>query len=338
LTDLFGIAKSQPTDAHAATVALHNCQQQLKQMSESGNLVCEVIRLNDDEITTAADIRAGVGAQAHPLYLWEYQSTSSKVYLAGSIHVLKASLYPLPPQLEQAFQKSSILGLEVDSEKYPVAEVQRKMLDYALLPDGKTLKQVLPGDLLQRLNSELEELGISPQHVAQYKPSMIMNQLVVLRLQALGYLPQHGLEQHFRSKLGTKTIIELESIDAQLELLFNQPLDVQIQLLDEALAMDEDLEPLLADMLTAWLAGDDDALLEFIQDQSGESELTRSFNVELLDRRNVQMVETIKQYLETPGTYFILVGAAHFIGDNGIISLLEKQGITGTRVMSNDQI
>ncbi|MCZ6619612.1 MAG: TraB/GumN family protein [Gammaproteobacteria bacterium] len=339
--DIYGIGHSQPTDVAAANRALRECQRKLVRQTGVSLIpkqTCEVVHLNEERVTTGADIRARVPEGAHPLYLWRYTSASATVYLAGSIHVLKPTLYPLAPQLERAFEQSDLLVLEVDTEKYPLDEMQRKMMDAALLREGLTLKKVLSAALLKRLKKSLASHGIDLKQVAQFKPAMVMNQLVVLRLQALGYSSEYGLEQHFRSKLENRQILELESIDMQFDVLFNQPLDVQIRLLADTLEMEDEIEPLLTEILGAWLAGDDESLSTLILQQSGDSELAQAFNRRLLDDRNVGMAKTIRHYLDTPGRYFVLVGAAHFIGEAGIVNLLEQQGITGQRVMSDEQI
>jgi uncharacterized protein YbaP (TraB family) len=38
------------------------------------------------------------------------------------------------------------------------------------------------------------------------------------------------------------------------------------------------------------------------------------------------MAEKIKEYLSTNNTYFVVVGAAHLVGDKGIAKLMEKAG------------
>ena len=49
------------------------------------------------------------------------------------------------------------------------------------------------------------------------------------------------------------------------------------------------------------------------------------------------MTARIAALLRTPGTYFVLVGAAHLIGDSGIVSRLAGQGIEGRRIDSDDR-
>ncbi|MCZ6709887.1 MAG: TraB/GumN family protein, partial [Gammaproteobacteria bacterium] len=132
-------------------------------------------------------------------------------------------------------------------------------------------------------------------------------------------------------------ILELESIESQLGLLFNQPMDTQIQLLTDTLDQEYLIEPLLAQMLVAWLSGNDDQFVELFALQGGDSPLAKAFNRQLLEERNVSMANKVRSYLSGQGTYFVLAGAAHFIGAEGIVALLADQEILGHRVMSNER-
>ena len=46
----------------------------------------------------------------------------------------------------------------------------------------------------------------------------------------------------------------------------------------------------------------------------------------LIYERNRRMVSKIQDFLGTGDTYFIVVGAGHLVGSEGIIRLLEKRG------------
>src|SRR5919199_387971 len=48
--------------------------------------------------------------------LWRVRSGSNAVYILGSIHFLKKENYPLKKELEDAFQHSKKLVLEIDLE------------------------------------------------------------------------------------------------------------------------------------------------------------------------------------------------------------------------------
>ncbi|MEZ5549498.1 MAG: TraB/GumN family protein [Pseudomonadales bacterium] len=327
-----GIAHSQPNDLAAALAALQACEAERRGIGES----CEIKRLNTEAVTTGAEIRADLPPGPHALYLWRYQGERAVVYLAGSIHVLKPSLYPLPAQYDAAFAGSDQLVVEVDVSRYAPAELQQRAARYIQLnPQGTTLQSVLPAPLYRRLVSRLSSYGMSEASVTGMKPGFLMNQLVIARLFSLGYLQEYGVEQHFLQQRGQRKVLELETLDTQLRLLYDQPMPTQIQLLADTLDQEPEVEAIIADMLRAWLSGDDARLLALFEEQSGTSELSRAFTRQLLDDRNIGMAQTIRGYLQGSGTYFVLIGAAHFVGEKGIISLLDRQGIRGRRITTD---
>lgn len=333
-----GLVHSQPHDLAASVLSLEQCQR-----NAPAGRHCEVVRLNDQRITTGAEILDRVPDSRHPLFLWRYQRGATVLYLAGSIHILKPSLYPLPAQFEEAFRSADYLVLEVDVTALADHEIQQRTLEYARLPDGQTLRGVLPPPLLQRLDRHLADFGLSSAMLQRVKPALVMNQVVVSRLLTLGYLPDSGLENHFIAQRRHQQVLELESIDQQLALLFGQPLETQVQLLAETLEVEDQIEPLLADMLVAWLSGDDAAFLELFKAQSGDSPASEAFVRQLLDERNDDMAEAVLGFLQggrdgEPATYFVLVGAAHLVGERGIVALLAEQGVEGERIHSDERI
>jgi len=329
---IIGIAQGQSNDVAAATIALQRCEAQ--RTADAGQ--CEIHQLNSETVTRGRDILAQVPQSPHPLYLWKYQGPRSTVFLAGSIHLLKPSLYPLPVQYQQAYADTDYLVLEVNTDSYSPQDIARQTLQLARLPAGQTLTEVLPGPMYQRLRSHLERYGLGGAAIDGLKPSLLMNQLVVARLLALGYLPEHGVEEHYLLQVGSREVMQLETLESQLKLLFEQPMPVQIQLLADTLELEMAIEPVLTGLLVAWLSGDDAALEKLFEAQTGDSDLVRAFNEQLLDQRNVKMVERIREIIDTgDGSYFVLVGAAHYLGDKGIPALLSAQGVQGRRITSD---
>jgi uncharacterized protein YbaP (TraB family) len=46
----------------------------------------------------------------------------------------------------------------------------------------------------------------------------------------------------------------------------------------------------------------------------------------LVDDRNLTMTASLEQYLKGKESCFVVIGAAHLLGDNGIIKLLQSKG------------
>ena len=87
--------------------------------------------------------------------------------------------------------------------------------------------------------------------------------------------------------------------------------------------MVEELFPVLLDnYLRRDLAG-----LVKIQDRYmyPESDIDDRFMNELLDKRNIRMVERMQEFLKQ-GNAFIAIGALHLPGKAGVLHLLEQQG------------
>ena len=330
------VVQAMPNDLTAALQALQRCQ-------AAAGVACELERLNHERITTGAEIRAALPDDPHPLFLWRLRRDGTVVYLAGSIHVLKPSLYPLPAPFEAAFRAADHLVLEVNLAALSEPEIQRQTLSRARLPAGTTLHGLLPPDLQATLQAALPAYGLTLEALDGLRPALVMNQLVVARLMSLGYLPDSGLESHFLARAGTREVLELESLEAQLTLLLDQPMDTQLALLADAVATAPEVEPLLTGLVTAWLAGDDARFLELFRAQSGDAPELAAFQRALLDDRNVDMAARIAALLTAPAeappaTYFVLVGAAHLVGRAGVVALLEERGFQVERIRSDAKI
>ncbi len=51
-----------------------------------------------------------------------------------------------------------------------------------------------------------------------------------------------------------------------------------------------------------------------------------SFKNKLLDERNERMVDKLMDCFKTGKKYLVIVGAAHMVGEKGLIQLLKKKG------------
>ncbi len=299
---------------------------------------CALTELADTPVITAVDIKARVSTDPHPLYLWRFEANGSTVYLAGSIHILKPGFYPLPRQFEHAFAQSDYLALEVDTTQTSPSTMQALSLKYAQLPAATKLSSVLPATTYTQLANILREYGVDLQFFEQLKPNFVTQQLAVLALLSVGYEPESGLESHFRRKRGSRPVLQLETVEFQLDLLFDVALETQVQMTEAMLTQMPNFESVTADLITAWLAGDDASFAAATEAQSGDTPELMAFSEALIEARNHGMADAVTGYLQRPGTYFVLIGSAHLIGDEGVPKLLEKAGYKSIRYQSNSSL
>ena len=335
--DLVFSSGEQINRVQAAHTALANCRKSVAASPELESTgVCELARMDDIVVTPAQKLLPQAPA---PLFLWRFQHHEATVYLAGTIHVLKESLYPLPQPYLDAYAATQKLVFEVDLSRYPPAEVQQQTMAYATLPE-QSLRQSLPSETYSQLVSAGLIYGLPVGQMQAFKPMLAFQQLGLLGFIAMGYDPTFGIDHYF-GQLGEReaeNILQLETLDLQLKLLFDQPLDVQTAVLEQALADLGNIEQSTSALVSAYFNGDDARLLSLIEEQAGEHPLTRAFNAQLLDQRNRGMARTIQAYLASDQSYFVLVGAAHTVGPRGIVALLESAGFTGARIASNQTI
>ena len=86
-------------------------------------------------------------------------------------------------------------------------------------------------------------------------------------------------------------------------------------------------ESLLDPLYRAWLAGDLDELDRLLlrEERAANPEFEPVYE-KLYDRRNIAMAERLQALLRGEGSYFVIVGAGHLVGDKGIIRLLTDAG------------
>ena len=315
----------------AALEAKNKCKAATTEPKRQG--YCELVRMDDVPVTPASDLKPNT--ERHPLFLWRFVSNTSTIYIAGSLHLLKEGLYPLPNQYEQAFNLSNKLVLEINTDQLSPTEIYAKTQTAARLTDQRYLRESFSAQDYSRLAQAAALYGVPLQALQPYKPAMVYTQLSLMGFVALGYEPDLGVEEYFSKNKAPQDILQLESFDLQLSFLFAQSMETQIAVLMDTVEQLDEIETVASRLVQAWATGDDTTMASLIAEQNGESKLLNDFSRQLLDDRNEGMSKKITSYLNTNESYFVLVGAAHLAGPNSIIKLLEKNGIYGERIYSD---
>jgi hypothetical protein len=248
--------------------------------------------------------------------------------MLGSVHLLKKDVYPLSETIESAFEKSDTLAVEADINDISRLDIQ-KLMSSVFYSGDDTLEKHVSRDTFDAVKGQAERLGLPVEFVYNQKPWFLGLMLESLELMKSGYDPEYGIDKYFLSKAtGKKKILELESLDYQIDLLSGLD-DTEQELF--LLYTLKDLKILVQEvdkLIEAWKSG---------AAESMESTITRSFTEDrrfypiyekLIYKRNRNMTLKIEGFLRTSGTYFVVVGAAHLLGDRGIIQLLKEKGFT----------
>lgn len=262
--------------------------------------------------------------------LWEVHGKHNTVYLLGSIHVLRLSDYPLAPAVLEAYGNAKSVLMEVNMEELSSAQVQAEMLASAILPDGKTLLDVLGQQRYGRAAALAHEVGVELSMFDQFAPWFAAEAISQLQLAQLGFQPESGVEMYFmeRARSDGKSVAGLETVHDQISIFQDMPLDTQAEYLASSLEQAHDLPHEVDSMVRAWQQGDtqwfaNQLLSEFKQD----SRLYQS----VLGARNRKWLPKIEALLHDDKNYLVIVGTGHLVGAGSVIELLKKDGIGATQ-------
>jgi uncharacterized protein len=268
---------------------------------------------------------AGVYAadQQHHM-LWSLAGKTNKVYLLGSMHLLKES-EQLPAAIDSAYADAEALVMELDMDDLDPAQMQQAALELALQPEGRTLQQQLGPQTYQQFTAKTQALGIEPAMLDRFQPWFAAITLVQLQLMKMGFDPEAGVERRLtrRAAGDSKKIAGLETAREQLEILARLPDKQQREFLLYSVDDAERMVSEVDDLLSAWRSGDAAAMAKLLQEGFDEyPDLYRPLTVE----RNRKWLPQIEQLLDDREDYLVVVGALHLVGRDSVIDLLERKG------------
>jgi uncharacterized protein YbaP (TraB family) len=257
--------------------------------------------------------------EAKKSFCWKVSSKTSTLYLLGSVHMGTPDMVPLAKNVEDAFDSSQYVFVEVDPEKADKATVMQKLMYTP--PD--TLKNNISEKTYNEIVDFFKNYGTPEQAIAQMKPGAIAMMISVLKLTELGFNPQFGIDLYFLQKAkGKKKVRELETIDQQLSLIESMGEQFLKYTLEEVDKSEEEL----ARLIKAWKTGNADDMDNQLQESMKKNPDLKPFYDKFIYDRNKKMALKLEQSLRRKGTYFGIIGAAHLVGKDGIIDILKKSG------------
>ena len=262
--------------------------------------------------------------------LWELHGKHNTVYLLGSIHVLRSSDYPLAPAVLAAYANSTSLLMEINLAEIDTAKLSTDMLASAMLPEGRSLPQILGAQRYARAQDLAHEVGVELSTFDQFAPWFAAEAISQLQLAQLGFQPQSGVEMYFldRARTDGKRIEGLESAQDQIALFQGLSMDEQAEYLISSLEQARELPKQVDDMVHAWQRGD---TAWFGGEMESEFGRDPALYQSVLGSRNRKWLPKIEALLDDDKNYLVIVGTGHLVGRNSVIELLKKDGIGATQ-------
>ena len=261
-----------------------------------------------------------VGAEQKGL-LWKIERDGVKPsFLLGTMHSEDPRVVKVAPEVQRAFDASTSFTMEVVLDTQTIADTAQAMV----FSDGRDLKTVLGTELYNKIVPLMAQHGVPETILPVYKPWAIFLTLSMPPAKTGVFLDAALYEAALTQK---KVVHGLETVKEQLSIFDRMTAEEQSQLVADAVKHFGELKGVFEEMIGIYLKRDLPGLqaLNEKYTASDDSKLEQKLMAELIDVRNLRMVERMAPRLKE-GKAFVAVGALHLPGDHGLLRLLEKQG------------
>lgn len=263
--------------------------------------------------------------------VWQVEKDGNRMYLGGTLHLLTADDFPLPEAFDYAYSRAGTVYLETDIGAMNSPEFLSKSMAAMSYRDGRTLETVLEPDTYNQLKRYLAGKGMPIAMLNGLTAGGVSLTITILELQSLGYT-NVGVDRHYYSKAWSdgKELGFFETPDEQLSFIAELGEGIEDEMVRYTLADIARLSELFNAMKAQWRNGDMEALFNtMIVDM--KDQFPDAYASLFLNRNNAWM-PTIEAMAATEEVEFVLVGAAHMAGPEGLISQLRAKGYKITQL------
>lgn len=273
-------------------------------------------------------------SQAQLLWKVSGNGLSRPSYIMGTYHFAPASMMEKIPGMQQALEGCDVVVGEIEKESMMSAEAQAKMAQAMIAPLDSTLDKLFsPEDLAiveQVFDKYFGAMGVKLSQMNMLKPNAISVQMQAM--QAVKYFPNFNQNELIDLAVQTaanemgRPSIGLETIEEQIELLFNGPLTEQAEGLLEACKKDDLFTVQSSALVEAYMAQDLNRIEAVFTDPELGGENAEEMEALIYDR-NRSWAEKLHKMMPERAA-LVCVGAGHLLGDQGLLQLLRDRGYT----------
>lgn len=261
----------------------------------------------------------------HPVTMWRMDGADNRVYLLGSIHLLRPGDHPLPAVIDEAYADADTLLMEMDVDDADPLQAQKLVNELGLIQGDRKLVDLMGEGPYGRAETFANAVNIPLGMLSSAEPWLAAITVEQLMLQRIGFDPKYGVEHYLAGKAEAdgKDVIGLETIREQLEFLDNMSLAAQRALLLQSLEESAEIAKVMDELVRAWRYGD----LEFLETRMLDEmrDYPELYEAIVVDR-NRRWVKRVEALAKEPDDYLVVVGALHLIGEDGLPTLLEASG------------
>ena len=281
-----------------------------------------------------AVLTIALASQAQLLWKVSGNGLGRPSYIFGTHHMAPASMIDQIAGINAAIDGCDIVVGEIEKDSLMSQESQMKMARFMIAPTDSTLDKLYTPDeyveIEKVFNKYFGSMGVKLSQMNSLKPNAISTQLQAM--QSIKYFPNFDANNLIdvaiqeRANEAGRPSVGLESLQEQIDLLFNGPLTEQAKGLLEACHQDEFFQVQSSALAEAYMHQDLDKLLAVMTDATmgGDSEDEME---SLIYNRNRNWVDKLVKMMPERAC-LVCVGAGHLPGAQGLLQLLRDKGYT----------
>ncbi len=255
--------------------------------------------------------------------LWKIEKDGhTRGYLLGTIHSEDPRVLEFSEEFLALLKTNEIFAMEM----VPDLPTLARLTEYMHYPTGQDLQSVIGHERFEALKTALSDYYVPFEFISRMKPWAAMMTLSTPP-PVTGFFMDLSLS--LRASGSGLKVVGLETLEQQLSFLEDMPLEMQLSLLDQAIADVDKVTQVHDEMVAMYLGGDLAKLQALSYEQMQEAGIeTRDYFIQSgINDRNLRMLDTLNTQLQQ-GSVFAAVGALHLAGGTGLVNLLREQGYT----------
>ncbi len=259
--------------------------------------------------------------------VWKITKEKETLYIGGTIHLLRADDFPLPSEFDRAFERCNILVFETDLEHVQNSSFIAALSEKMLLPPNQSLSTLLKNDTYKALEDYFTSNTIDVHRFERFHPwavAMVMTQIGLARYG----IDHSGVDFYYEQKAKRvgKKIVYLETPQEQMKLVTQmgegEPDAMLLQTIQEMQTLPETLEWLLRE----WREGKTERIgAELVVKMKHDS--PQMYHT-ILKKRNDAWIPDLIILSRGGDVPFVLVGAMHLVGEDGLLERFQRMGYT----------
>lgn len=264
---------------------------------------------------------------SHAQILWKVSENGLEKpsYILGTHHVASKDICDGIAGFNDAYASIEQVYGEVETGIMNDPAEQLKMMPHMTMPQGQTMSSLYTEEQLKKIDEFITPIfGFGIKAFDKLKPAVLSSNIQAFI--AMKMYPDFDATKGIDSQMQTmakkdnKAAKGLETIDFQINLLYNAPLEEQAADLLEMVEKGKEAEEMIIELTNRYQKQDLAGLWELMLEDSEPEELEK-----LVYSRNRNWTAQMKEIMPQTPTMFV-VGAGHLPGEQGLIKLLEQEG------------